>query len=95
MRLLVFWAVSSKFERHEFDCDYDEDAFKRLWDNRKKIGARFYDLNARNYNDSMWQYGIASLSDLEDDYNDEMLDGGYWCLILELDEDFVKQIVEE
>ena len=95
MRLLVFWAVDSDFERHEFDCDYDADAFKKLWDNRKNIGARFYDLNARGYNDSRWQYGILSLVDFELDYNDEELDGGYWCVVLELDEEYVKKIVEE
>lgn len=95
MRILVFWSVDSDFERHEFDCDTDEYAFEQLWKNRDEVGARFFDMGARMYNDSNWQHGIASLADFEDDYNNEELDGGYWCLILDLDENYVKQIVEE
>lgn len=95
MKLLVFWSVGTKFDRDGFELMDDVVVFNTLYHKRDELGTKIYDLDARLYNDTMWQYGIGSLSDLEDDYNNEDLDGGYWCKVLFIDEKDVKQIIGE
>ena len=77
---IAFYKVSNSlnFDRHEFDC---------LSDNPQKIlellhklpedEVRFYD--ADQYN---WQAKSPTLADFEIDYNDEELDGDWWCIVL-------------
>lgn len=95
MRLIAFWSVDSDFDRDAFECMSVVDAVSILYHKRDEIGTKFYDLDARSYNDSLWQDGIRSLSDFEDDYNYEDLDGGFWCKVFELDEEYVKEIINE
>lgn len=95
MKILAFWSAGSELERDAFECMSELDAFDILWHKRDELSALFYDLDARLYNDSKWQHDIRSMSDFEDDYNDEYLDGGMWCKMLYIDEEDVKQIINE
>lgn len=95
MKILAFWSVDSEFERDAFECMPAVDAFDLLWHKRDELNARFYDLDARLYNDSDWQNGIGSISDFEDDYNDEILDGGMWCKMLYINKEDVKLTINE
>ena len=95
MTILVFYPVENAlgWERHDFDCMADDAAFKVLWANQDKLYARFYDMDS-HYGDrgELDQY-IRNADDFETDYNDEELDGGWWCKSLHVPTDFVKQIV--
>ena len=96
MTILAFWTVDScDVERHTLDDMSDLDAFDILWHKRDELRATFYDINTRNYGDPMGMYGIGNASDFEQDYNDEELDGGMWTKVIHLDEDYVKQIINE
>ena len=92
MRLLVFWTADE--DSALFDGMGPIEAFETLYRHREELGARIYDLDAMNYNDSMQQDGIKSMSDFEDDYNNEDLDGGFWSMVLEVGDSFVKRIVK-
>ena len=78
---IAFYKVdnSLNYERHEFDqfCDQPQevlDMLQRLPDEEVK----FY--NADQYS---WQSKEPSLADFEEDYNDEELDGGWWCIVIQ------------
>lgn len=92
MTILVFYPVENVlgWERHDFDCMDDETAFKVLWEHGDKVYARFYDMTQRKSGDF---YYMGTPDDFETDYNDEELDGGWWCKSLHVSTDFVKQIV--
>ena len=96
MTILVFWTAGNyEVERHTLDNVSDLDAFDILWHKRDELGARFYDMDTSSYSAPFGQYGILNASDFEEDYNDEMLDGGFWCKVLSVDEEDVKQIINE
>ena len=78
---IAFYKVdnSLNYERHEFDqfCDQPQevlDMLQRLPDEEVK----FY--NTDQYS---WQSKEPSLADFEEDYNDEELDGGWWCIVIQ------------
>ena len=96
MTILVFWSVDNEsVDRHTLDYVSDLDAFDILWNRRDELKARFYNMDASSYGDPLGQYGILNASDFEEDYNDEMLDGGKWTSIIRLDEEYVEQIINE
>lgn len=96
MTILAFWTAGSyEVERHTFDNMSDLDAFDILWHKRDELSARFYHMDTSSYSDPFGQYGILNASDFEEDYNDEELDGGQWTRVIRLDEDDVKQIINE
>lgn len=77
---IVFYRVdnSLNYGRHEFDglCDQP----KEILDMLQKLPedeVKFY--NADEYS---WQTKEPSLTDFEQDYNDEELDGGWWVIVL-------------
>ena len=89
MTILVFWMVGSyDIERHTLDDVSDEKAFDILWHKRDELDARFYDIE-------YGRYDMLNGSEFEQDYNDELLDGGHWVKVLHLDEEYVKQIIED
>lgn len=91
MTILVFWSVGSyEIERHTLDDVSDEEAFDILWHKRFELEAHFYDIEYDGYDRHM-----LNGSEFEQDYNDEILDGGHWVKVLHLDEEYVKQIIEE
>lgn len=95
MTILAFWAVGSdEVDRHTLEGMFDLEAFDILWHKRDELNARFYNPDTRDYSDQIDQRGIKNASDFEDDYNDRRL---VWKLtkVLVLDEDYVKQIINE
>lgn len=66
--------------------DFDRDTFKLIYDNRieilqklnqlKEDEWRTYDMNRYAGN------GSPNALDFEQDYNDEILDGGWWCIVI-------------
>lgn len=101
MTLLVFYEVLNEldWQRDEFDADIDEFAFKRLWENRKKVGARFFDMNRRWHEPELAALAgdeIEGCYWFEDAFNDEEFDyGDWWCKCLQVPDDIVKQIIQE
>ena len=76
---LVFYKVenSKNYERHTFDSIYDKrDEILRMLHQLKEDEWRTYDMNRRE-----WK-GSPSALDFEEDYNDEFLDGGWWCIAI-------------
>ena len=72
--ILAFYSVDSSYDRDIFNC-YDttkkEDCLEIYGDLLKEGRVRFYDVGDK--------YDIVAL---ETDYNDELLDGGYWMIVL-------------
>lgn len=66
--------------------DFDRNTFNLVCDNRVEILRllnqlkddewRTYDMN--HYNSK----GSPNALDFEQDYNDEILDGGWWCIVI-------------
>ena len=80
----------------ELCCLSDNMAFKKMYVNRAKLEATFYNMDHCNYGDPLSQYGIYNADDFETDYNDELYDEddcGYWIRVFHCDEDFVKKVV--
>lgn len=96
MTILAFWTVDDyDVERHTLDDVSDLDAFDILWHKSDELNARFYNMDTSSYSDPLGQYGILNASDFEEDYNNEMLDGGQWTKVLRVDKYDVKQIINE
>lgn len=100
MTILAFWPVGYMGEnipeRDTFDCVTHEEAFKELWEKRKKWNVRFYDMESFILDDAHGlrrHFGVAD--EFEEDYNNEELDGGYWCKALLVPSDYVKQVIGE
>lgn len=77
---IAFYKVSNSlnFDRHEFDCLSDNpQQILELLHKLPEDEVRFYD--ADQYS---WQAKSPTLADFETDYNDEELDGGWWCIII-------------
>lgn len=96
MTILVFWEVGSyDVERHTLDNVSDIDAFDILWHKQDELNARFYNMDTSSYSDPLGQYGILNASDFEEDYNNEMLDGGQWTKVLRVNKEDIMKIIEE
>ena len=79
--LLAFYKVNNalKYERHTFDYIYDKpeeilEKLRKLPEEEYKI----YDLSTTST--SVMHY---TLGDFVEDYNDEILDGGWWSIIIQ------------
>lgn len=96
MKILAFYKVGNVlgWERDEFECLDDDLAFKRLFENREELGARFYNLDYDITDPKSRDiYGIGSTNDFETDFNDELFDGGYWTVVLAVSSTFVRKVV--
>lgn len=76
---IAFYKVdnSLNYGRHEFDKDTPEaimEKLNKLPDDEVKV------YNADQYN---WQSKEPTLADFEQGYNDEDLDGGWWCIVIQ------------
>lgn len=78
MMYAVFYPVNNNkgYERHTFDNIFDDKIVAEML--REVEGIKAYNLESTNRSKEV------GLFDLEEDYNDEMLDGGYWLKILNL-----------
>lgn len=78
---IAFYKVNNSlnYERHEFDqfCDQPQEVLDML-QRLPEDEVKFYD--ADKYS---WQSKEPSLADFEEDYNDEELDGGWWCIVIQ------------
>lgn len=78
---IAFYKVNNSlnYERHEFDqfCDQPQEVLDML-QRLPEDEVKFYD--ADKYS---WQSETPSLADFENDYNDEELDGGWWCIVIQ------------
>ena len=74
---LAFYKVvnSQNYERHTFDDIYDKpkEILKKL--------SLLKDDEWRTYN-VRYSSRVAGIWDFMEDYNDEELDGGWWCIVL-------------
>ncbi len=78
--ILAFYAVSNSqdYERHTFDNDEPQQIWEKL--NRLKDEEwKFYEIDKHGFDTRM-----PSASDFVEDYNDEELDGGWWCVLFNL-----------
>ena len=79
--ILAFYAVSNSqnYERHTFDA---------IQDNKQKVLSmlsRLPNEQVRIYDTEHYGWGAVpspNMADFENDYNDEYLDGGWWCIVL-------------
>lgn len=78
-RFLIFYPISNNmgFDRHTFDCMDDEHIFKEV---QKLENYKIYDLSRCDRRGR-----VLDCSDFVEDYNDEELDGGWWCVLITLD----------
>ena len=78
---LAFYKVDNNkgYGRHAFDCFDAEETLSALQE-LEEDEWHLYDLSTDSYSTR-----TLSLADLQEDYNDEELDGGYWCVVLNID----------
>lgn len=78
MMYAVFYPVDNAqgYDRHYFDDFTDDKVVAEML--REVEGVKVYNLESTNRSKDV------CLWDLEEDYNDEELDGGYWLKILNL-----------
>lgn len=78
---LAFYSVdnSKGYERHTFDNLTAKETLAKLQE-LEGDEWHLYDLSTDSYNTR-----TLSLADLQEDYNDEELDGGFWCVVIDLD----------
>lgn len=72
--ILAFYKVdnSKNYERHTFDYLYDKpEVIKKMLSELNDDELHCYDMD-NNVDRSIF----------EDDYNDEVLDGGWWCVVI-------------
>ena len=82
--ILAFYKVdnSKKYERHTFD-NYRPETIKEMLDELDDDEVHFFDTE---------HYGWGAepspnLADFEEMYNDEELDEGWWCIVINLKSD--------
>ena len=76
---LAFYKVENSLglERNSFDCEESEKIMETL--------AQLPDGECKVYDMSRYGYGKEpgpNAADFETDYNDEELDGGWWCIVI-------------
>lgn len=80
--LLAFYTVdnSQGYGRHTFDNLYDKPKkIKQKLSLLSDEELRIYDMNNYGYGN----VPSPNLADFENDYNDELLDGGWWCVVIQ------------
>lgn len=89
--VLVFYPVACGYGRNSFNVyntDKKEDCISIYKTLQNVDGVRVYDMGT----DSRNTRATMSRAEFVEDYNDELMDGGYWCISLNAinDEDLVK-----
>lgn len=79
--VLAFYSVDGNYGRDSFD-GYNTNAKEDCIEIVKKLNegtyVRYYDMGT----DSQSTMASFNRNEFVNDYNDEMLDGGYWCICL-------------
>ena len=78
---LAFYKVDNSLglERHSFDC---EDKSEKIMETLAKLP----DGECKIYNMDYYGWGnrpAPNAADFEEDYNNEELDGGWWCIVIQ------------
>lgn len=81
IRLMMFYPVTGDNDRYEYDMDGRE-VLEKVKDDDS---VRIYDID----NNSRF---FMNMLDFEDNYNDELLDGGYWMTLITVSENDFKEI---
>lgn len=71
---LAFYKVDNKkyYDRHTFDYLYDKpEVIKKMLSELSDEELRMYDMDNRH-----------DVDFFQEDYNDEILDGGWWCVVI-------------
>lgn len=91
MIILALYPVDNSlgWERHEFDCLDDDMTFKKMWEEQDGLEAHFYQMDSKSYSGR-----LLNGAEFEEDYNDEYYDGGFWCKVLIVDDEFAKKVIE-
>ena len=79
--IIAFYKVdnSLNYDRHSFDYIRDNsEEIKRQLSLLPDEELKIYDMNSYGYGNMP----SPNMADFEDDYNDEILDGGWWCIII-------------
>ena len=80
--ILAFYSVGNSlgYDRDTFDGMAPEEALKMI----EKLDPEEYFCydTSFNYNSSIQHPGLDAFAE---DYNDECLDGGFWCVVLDMD----------
>lgn len=92
---LYFYPVENDcgLERHTFDNMLDgtkEGTEKALLKLNECPGVKGYDLSKTSYSSR-----FINLSDLVTDYNDEELDGGFWCVSIPFTTEEMEKFIKE
>ena len=90
MVIVAFYKVDT-FNRESFDCCLHIDAFKELLELDSE-DVRFYAVDF-GYHEIPQGCPLRSADELEEDYNNEELDGGWWCKTLVIPTDDVNEIL--
>ena len=74
--VVAFYRVDGDYDRHSFDDLTDEEAYELL--------LALSEDECKMYNLSTYKGTgpVYDLADFESDYNDELLDGGWWMKVL-------------
>lgn len=77
--LLAFYKVDNSlgYERNTFNMNTPETILEKLSE-LPEDEVHIYDPNHYGYGD----VPAPNLADFEQDYNDEVLDGGWWCIVI-------------
>ena len=79
--VLAFYSVDGNYGRDSFD-GYNTNAKEDCIEIVKKLSegtyVRYYDMGT----DSQSTMASLNRNEFVNDYNDEMMDGGYWCICL-------------
>lgn len=78
--LIAFYKVDSEFDRHSFDTMDDNEIYEKL-SQMSTNDCVIYDLSTNKGTGKE-----LDLADFERDYNDELLDGGWWTKVLVINE---------
>lgn len=97
MTILAFYPVCNElnWERDTFNAMDDSETFEKMWENRSKINVRFFNMETKSYSNKFSQDGIYNANDLEESYNDEDFDGGWWVRALMVGEVFVDEVISK
>lgn len=79
--VLAFYSVDGNYGRDSFDgynTNAKEDCIEIVKKLREGSYVRYYDMGT----DSQSTMASFNRNEFVNDYNDEMLDGGYWCISL-------------
>jgi hypothetical protein len=77
---IAFYKVDNalNLERHSFDCESNGEKILETLAQLPDGECKVYDMSAFGYGNVPY----PNAADFEEDYNDEELDGGWWCVVI-------------